>query len=117
MRPQLEHGMICRLIRIYNRCRLFNAVDSADKEIDDAYRSLYDLHKKYVEELLETDGDGGSPVSCDNSTLFPGPTQNELYKLLVVVIESHRSNHIECDITPSLLKETSDSHIGSPFVC
>ena len=120
MRPQLEHGTICRLIRIYNRCRLFNIDDSATREKDDSIGNLYDLHKKYVEQLLERVGDD---VRLDNNTttLCPGSTQSDLYKFLVDAIECHRRAHVQCNITPSWLKETTfaqkfSSENGQKFV-
>ena len=119
IRPVLEHGTVDRLIRIYNRCRLFNnnaqdygALHNAHEPHNKlAHNKLASLFKQYLEHLA-----GTKIVAKDNvkkQYLTPTKKSNELETLLKIVVEKHRKIHLDCDISASLIKEIYDTNVSS----
>ena len=51
IRPVLEHGSVFRMIRIYNRCRLFSLDQSMLQRSHDPEEKLKTLFKVYLEDL------------------------------------------------------------------
>ena len=114
IRPVLEHGTVLRLIRIYNRCRLFSFNQNTLHYHNHDYNNnkLKNLFKSYLEDLAGQTI-GRTQEKQQQQFLTPAKGFNELEVLLKLAVDRHRKVHLDCDISASMIKEIYDTNVPS----